>query len=424
MQKYYLYCVFLRSIALLVLLSGGFSVYASTLKEVMFQAIKNNPTLKAQRAAQKAVLYQENKVTASLLPRLDLSASVFDSNNDNSDLTEYKLLLTQSVYNGGLWTNLEQSEIDKQVALWDYYSTLENLFINVSSIYTNALIAQSELELSQLNLDLSLKNHQVAKKGYELGEKSYLDLVKSEADLVESRANIMNKQDSYQNSLQNLNRHLDSGSQVKSVVEYSLSEFTQPQNKDIDNYQITDLNVEVKSFMYRIQSAKKAIESAEWEYLPNIVFTAEASRRESGSEFVSDTAISEELKFGLQLNWNLFQGFGSEASVDAAMANQQQLKYQLQQRIQDLENEIQQLRNALKQGKRQIESLKTIQTVRENALNVAQRSWELGLVSVSEVLSARVELSKTKQLRYQEFHNYNLNWLKIYQLLGKIDLTQ
>lgn len=403
---------------------------ALTLKEVVYEAIAHSPNLKAARATQQNSQFKKDQVKSALLPRVDATASWFDSNNDNADLNEYKLLLTQSLFNGAHWSNLSQAQWDIISAQWGYKQSIETLFISLASLYTETLIAKSEWELSLSNLNLSEKNHQIAQKSYEVGEKSYLDWLKSESDLIESQASVEDNEDTYQNNLNSLSRHINQPHRIKEVEEYTLNDFIEipnhahSLNSTHHQLSLSHLNAEVQQFTYRIRSAHQSIESAEWAYWPNVSLTAEIARRESGSEFTNNITVSESNRLGIQVNWNLFQGWGTDSQVNQAIANKEQLKYQLAQRLEDLDNEIYQLRTDIKQGKRRLESLMTVRNARKNALQVAQRSWELGVTDLSEVLTQRVELFTTEQSISRETHNYNLNWLKLYQLLGKISITK
>jgi outer membrane protein TolC len=418
--------IFFRLLIILVfkiLLFTSSFVQADTLQDVFKRVVKNNPNLKSQRANQQLLIHRRDKSKATLLPRLDLSASYFDSNNDNADLVEYKLLLTQTIFNGALWERVAQADLNKKAGLWQYYAELQKLFITIASIYTEALISQGDLKLVKASLQLSEKNHQIAKKSYELGEKGYLELLKSEADLAQSQVDLINENITYQNSLEKINVYLKKDPKVLDMEVFSLSDFVNKRAKSIKNHRKSfyDLNAEIQAFHYRIQAVKKETEAARWEYWPNLTFTIEAGRKEGGSEFTGETTAFEELKYGLQLNWNLFQGWGTDAAVNESIINQKQLMYQLEQAVQDLEHEFYQLENNLRQGEQKIHSLEIVRAARNKFLQVAQRSWELGEVNLSEVLAQRVELFKVEELLGREIHMKNLNQLKIYQLLGKIN---
>ncbi|MCL1123232.1 outer membrane channel protein TolC [Shewanella surugensis] len=124
---------------------------ATNLLDIYKQALTNDPTVLQAKAERDSLYENINQSRASLLPSIsgDISVSRTWDNQTSTvsadgNVASAGLSLSQTLYDGSLWSKLTLSEKTASQADITYADTLQNLIVRVSKAYFSVLTSQDD----------------------------------------------------------------------------------------------------------------------------------------------------------------------------------------------------------------------------------------------------------------------------------------
>lgn len=193
-----------RSLSLLTTVAVLLAVPASaeTLRDALARAYRDNPTLSAQRAAQRAT--DENVPIARANGRPSISASGGFTDNfirgGNSFTTPERRLdatigVTVPLYQGGRVRNgVLAAETRVQAGQANLRGAEANTFTDVVSAYNNVIRDEAIVGLNTQNVRVLDTNLRASRDRFEVGDLTRTDVAQSEARLALARAQLQSAQ--------------------------------------------------------------------------------------------------------------------------------------------------------------------------------------------------------------------------------------
>ncbi|KQN93835.1 hypothetical protein ASE95_02715 [Sphingomonas sp. Leaf231] len=192
----------LSSVAVTLVLAGAIPARAETLRDALVRAYRDNPTLSAQRAAQRA--NDENVPIARSQGRPNVAAQGGFTDNflrgGNSFTTPERRLDAQigvqvPLYQGGRVRNgVLAAETRVEAGQANLRGAEATTFTDVVSVYNNVIRDEAIVGLNSQNVRVLETNLRASRDRFEVGDLTRTDVAQSEARLSLARAQLQSAQ--------------------------------------------------------------------------------------------------------------------------------------------------------------------------------------------------------------------------------------
>ncbi|WP_404378369.1 TolC family outer membrane protein [Caenispirillum salinarum] len=167
------------------------AAHAESLKEALASAYLNNPTLKAQRAAVRAVDESVPQAKSGWRPTVEVTGSIgkaiVDDNTratGSSDLTPrgYEIQVAQPLFRGfRTEAAVEQAKNSVRSAQAGLQATEQEVLLAAATAYMDVIQAQAVVELTQNNVDVLQRQLDATRDRFRVGEVTRTDVAQGEA---------------------------------------------------------------------------------------------------------------------------------------------------------------------------------------------------------------------------------------------------
>jgi outer membrane protein TolC len=277
--------------------------------------------------------------------------------------------------------------------------TLLSVTCGVENAYYRLLLNQKNLEVAQDQLR-NLEDHLRTAQGYyEVGSRPRIDVTKAEVDVASARVAVLKAEADVRLADENLLVSMGS----VNLKPFGLSTVLDAPVVSVDLESATQIALEARpdyrKAQLELEAARVRVQTAARATAPTLSATAGGSY--SGREF----PLEDSLSAGLRLDFPIFDGGASAASISIARAQfsqseasldglTQSIVYEVRQAIVDLENARQRIRSAEE----------AVQYAQEN-LDLAQGRYSTGVGSPIEISDAVSALSQALFTRYQTLYD-------------------
>jgi outer membrane protein TolC len=150
---------------------------------------------------------------------------------------------------------------------------------------------------------------------------------------------------------------------------------------------------------FNLVARDKAVSEARSGFWPNISLFGQwnRSRQETPFRFQGTATEAQELSWGVQGSWNIFDRFQTKANARRSVAQRRRAEYDLRQAQLDFELEVVQIRNNLVEAKeRHAVAIDTVEQAQED-LRLAEERFRVGAGTSLDVINAQVSLAQARR---------------------------
>lgn len=426
---------------LLISVTSAQESISLSLDEALKLAKERNYDLLSAQADVDAMQADKNKSLAVLLPSITLSETFVRTTDP---LNSFGLKLKQETV----------SQADFNPALLNDPAAIENFntkaeikqpLINIDGFFGRAAAADGlsamkhkmertrnyitfmvkisyyELNLQEESLDVieealeaARANRKLVKDYYDEGMITKADFLKAEvhvSDLESQRLEALNRVKTANDKLLVL-LGLEAGQKV--VTTDSLDK---PSNRaaDFEASSIIANRSDILARKYRVESLKN-MKTSNWaKFLPRI--------NAFGSYEFNDTEVfgtnAESWMVGLNLQWNVFNGFQNIAAIQKSEAEIKKAKAEYTKAKIEGINDIDAAYRSLETAKQQLALAETAVDQADESLRIINDRYAEGLEKTSDLLIAEATASGTKLKHLQSLYFYNVSLFKLELMLEK-----
>ncbi|HEX2960798.1 MAG TPA: TolC family protein [Ignavibacteriales bacterium] len=383
-----------------------FSQEALTLEKAVKIGLENNYSIKL---AKNDVTIAQNNVTlgnAGFLPKLDATASESNSisnihqeyssglfsnqSNAHSNTTNAGVALNWTIFDGmNMFINFSRlRELSAQGEI-NARATVENNVASIMGGYYNIVSIQQTIRAIQDALKISEERVKIAQDKYNLGSGSKLELLQANVDLNADRSNLLRQQLNLAQAKVSLNQLMGLESTRDFLIKDTIVISTK-MDYAILRDRIVNENSSLKSAGKNISVASLNLSGLRSLWYPSLGTFLSYNFTRTDAPYASTTLNrSYGLTYGLNLSFNIFNGFNTSRQIENAKINlmSSELQYNdLRNRLEaSFEQEYTNYSNNLQQVKMEEENL---DVARQNA-EIALDRFKYGTYSSLELSIAQ-----------------------------------
>lgn len=225
-----------------------------SLNDCISIALNHNPAIKNARYNYGISKSNVGVARSEFFPTVGVgtgySYNTTSSSKINTDTNAYTVqaTLNQLLWNFGRTNaNIKMQKFYLIADEYNFYNTVRETTFNVKQKYYEVLAARATVLINKAYVQINERNYQRTKAYFDEGIKSKIDLVNAEVTLSDSKIQLVQAENSYKNSLVNLNNAMYlvnapaysiSGTEVfnnvnDNVAPVDLTKITKPSNKEI-----------------------------------------------------------------------------------------------------------------------------------------------------------------------------------------------
>jgi outer membrane protein TolC len=390
-----------------------------TLQKALQIALENNYAVKMARNAELQTINNAEGLlgigNAGMLPNVNLTGAFTEGRNNvtqrRQGLTEDTQLnnvlrdvITGSVqfdwtlFDGlGMFATLDRLKAQEQRGLYGTQLSMETTIAQVMRSYYDVVQQQASLRALQTALDVSRERLKISEARQDIGQGSRLEVLRAQVDFFADSALVLRQAILVRNAKTALHVLLTRKSDDATVDALQIRDSIAVRGA-ISRSSYTELRRVMESNNITLQDARSAqtvadaaVREASAVFYPTLNASASynySDIRDQASIFTTNRLNG--LNYGLNLQWNIFNGFNNSrlaqnASIDALSA---QLAYS---------DVLMRLEGDLARAHRSLQNSLTIMRLQEENLKIAQETERLGLERFRIGALTSIELREIQQ---------------------------
>ncbi|WP_028862857.1 outer membrane channel protein TolC [Psychromonas aquimarina] len=415
------------SCAAAITLSGlSYSAHGDDLLEVYQTAKLKDPIILKSKAQYDLYLEKVSEANAALLPQVGFGlnagySSVSDNTLSNSNYGA-DLSLSQSLYNGSYWQQLDiaEKQVTQYAALYGYAA--QELLLRTSNAYFDVLRADEAVRSIKANIRAVERQLQQTKQRFEVGLIAITDVHEAQAEYDRTLADQINAENTLANTYYAL-REL-TGQDVGAVAHLDINTFSpQKLQADVQLWRNKALEHNLSLHAKRIakELAKMNIDRAETGHLPTLDFTAGMGYNNSSYDNAParDTDLSTGT-VGINLNVPIYSGGSITSQVKQAQYNYIIAAEDLVQTFRSTEAQISSGYNNVTASLSSIHAYEQTVVSSKSALEATEAGFEVGTRTIVDVLDATRSLYASENQLANARYDYIINMLQLKFVAGTL----
>jgi len=415
--------------ALSGLLVGALQAAPSHLLDVddlVLMAIESSPDLDISRADYNASRQRSNSATGDYLPRVDLSAGAgytgIKNNSDTVKVDERSTLITgtlsasQLIYDfGRTGGNIRTYSAEANASYQTLQQTISDKIYSVKKAYYDVLKSKSLIGVNEENVKLNDRQLYRADRYFKAGIRTKIDVSDAKVNLIRAQLDLQNADYEFERSRIGLERVVGVnpyGGNYRLVSDDFEDTNLSSTLPDV-NQSIADLEAfayehryELKSYEQSVESASSRVTSERGGYYPGLYLKGDYTRNETNKELQLFIPEQQYNAF-VTLDWNLFEGFKTNAAVEGAKADKMRAVASLGDAKLRIRQEVADAQVLLLKSRDGVILSQSLAAAAEEKFVQAQKRYENGLSDYIELQQARqgyIDAASDLVIHYYDFY--------------------
>ena len=421
MKKQYLIACFL--------VASNIAVQAQTawdLRKCIEHALTHNLSIKQKEASRDQSAVELNTAQWKRLPNLNgnigqsfnYGRAIQADNtygNRNTRNTNFSIGTSIPLFTGmQIPNNIALSRLNLKAAIEDLNKAKEDISIQVTSYYLQALFNEELVKVAQNQVSLSKEQLERKVVFFKNGKASESEVYEAQSRLAQDEYSLIQAQNNHHLSLLDLSQLLELPSPENfQIVDPEVEAFSVELSSPDEVYSLAVQNKPaIKAAQYRLEGATKSIRIAQSGWYPQLTFGAGI-----GTNYYSITGI-ENAGFGNQWRENmnkylqfslsipLFNRFETRNRVKSARIQRNALAWQLEETKKNLYKEIQQAYYNALAAESQFQSSEVASKAAENSFKLMSEKYANGKANATEYNEMRANWMKALSEQLQARYDY------------------
>ena len=420
----------------LVIASLGSRAYAEDLQFHYQHALQSDPKFQSAQANRNAIRERRNQARAGFLPTIGATAArnrhdeevVTDENitsrptgQAHYSSSEYRLNLSQPVYNAGLIAGWRAADADLQRAEAEYAASRQELMLRVAQAYFDVLLSQETLSLVSAEKDTLTRQLESAQARLKAGAASITDVHDTRArfqTMLAQEIEAQNQLDDKREALRELSGEVPGSLATLHREMPPIS----PEPPDMQRWTETaaNQNLSLQAAKAAEESARQAIAQNRAGHYPALNFVGSRTRTDADASIPGPGVRSDEAVVGLQLNVPLFQGGLVNARVNEAAYRHEAARQDVAARRRAVERGTRAAFQGVTGAQAKIEALQQTVAAATSSLAAKTEGYSAGVYTTVNVLDATRDLYRGRRDYAEARHGYVLGLLQLKLAAGTL----
>lgn len=387
-----------------------------SLEDCISYAIENNITVKDADLNTSISEVNYNKAKSAKLPNLFGSASQNFSSGTSidpitSDYVSDQIHSTNLGINSSV-TLFQGNQLSNQVKqnqlLIEQNSLLaqeakNNIVISILESYLQTLYSKEGISIAENNLIASEKEVLRAKSRLDAGTIALSDYTEAQSQAATNKYNVIAAKNDYELNIINLKQLLELSPLEDLTIE------TVDENQDLINLELNKeaIYTNALSYLPEVEASKtnilvneKELEIAKGGYLPTLALTGSLG---SGYTSISENTFTDQLdvnfnqRLGLSLNIPIFNRNQTKSAVQTAALNIEKAEIQKQTIEKEVIKKVETAYQNALSSQEQLVAAEVSQDAAEQSYNLAQKKYELGDLSTTDLVISQNTFTNAQQ---------------------------
>ena len=410
-----------------------------TIDDAVGAALAHHPDVVVAGAQIDAAHAQARQARAPLLPQLNASGRYDYSWSDSSGRFGDPGTGTGTGNGSGSSGDSYSASLSGGVLLWDFgqtknrwrsalesadaveggaEATRQTTVLEARLAFFDALETRALIQVARETLDNQQRHLSQTEEFVKIGTRPEIDLAKLRTQVAEAKSALIRAENDYRTAKARLNRAMGtSGSIEYDVAPAPLAPLAVEEQPTEKLYAVAvGQRPERLAQLATIRAQEADLRAARVWLLPALRLGADASY--TGQDFGDPTLGAS---VGVTLSWNLFDGLGSPAAVDASRAQLVVQKARLTGVQQQVWQDLEQARIGVGSAKAEEESAELAVVSARELLRLANERYAAGVGSALELSDAEVEVANASAQRVKVTYDVATARAQLLRALGRRD---
>ncbi|MES2312758.1 MAG: TolC family outer membrane protein [Pseudomonadota bacterium] len=403
--------------------------HGTDLLDAYHDARANDPVLSQADATRLATGEGVDQARALLLPQIDGSMSLSQTNGGNlighSRSRRINGTLSQTVLDFSKYANLKaaHSASDAQDEL--YQAAAQELYVRVATAYFGVLTSQDELTYAKANEDAFRQQYEQSDQRFKVGLSAITDVYQAKAYYEAAKSQTIAAQNALNDAREALTQITGKPTgDLKKLRDDLPMEPPAPADQDSWVKQALQTNPNLLAQKNNVEAAEHSITAARAGHLPTISAGVTYGKGASWSETDANSRFRDpsSTTIGLTLNVPIFSGGATQSRVRQSIYQRDSATDAMEsERRLVVRNTLNYYRSVIA-GIAQVESAKASVDSGQKALEATRAGFEVGTQTMTNVLLAIQILTSSESSYSQARHQFILNKLLLKETAGTADL--
>ncbi len=421
-----------------------------TLPESIQIARQNNLSIQTIKEKVKAVEAQVTSVRSRMLPNLsltgnytyfkDLPKSVLEASggfgppppsgaagsDDESNTIELEfgahhnfqgtLTLRQPIFAWGRYYYGHQSaKLSLDAARKELDAAINQLTLEVSEAFNRVLLATEFVKVAQQTVDLVEKQLETARTLFESGAATNFDVLRAEVLLANAKSQLIRAQNQTRMAKDAFKNVLNVDLEEEVAVQGSLDPSEVELSLDSLIRRALENRPEIHQLDFSEQAVQKQVAVAKTGNRPELSFFT--NYQIDDNERL--TEMNRVWNLGFQINFPIFNGFATRASVKQAESGLKQTQLAKRQLVDGIEFEVRSAYRNLLDAQALIDVQRETVEQAQESVRIANLRYENGMITSVELTDAQLALTQAEVNRLQSLHDYTVGLARLEKAIGQ-----
>ena len=388
----------------------------------------------AIRQSREVIRQQEGvvvTVTGQALPNVSAQgqyqrneASISEFYPPSTSLWNVSLKATQNLFaGGGIRSAVKNARLNRDAAAADLQTTIDTALLDVRTKFYNVVLTREKIRVQEENLKLYEHQLEDTKNQFASGTVSNFEVLRARVFLANAQPALITARNDHRIAIEQLRQSLGvpAGTafpEVAGNLDFEEASFDQAQAIAAAH----DHRPELQRLGKLKNAAEESVKSARSVYYPTLQAFA-------GYQWDSFTFANSALGsvgsngwlFGLQSNWDIFDGRATDGRVRQAKSVLEQAQLSTASEELEIDVEVRQSLSSFQESEELVNASKQTVAQADEALRLADAKFHAGSATQLDVLTTQVALTQAKTDQLTANYNYLVALANVRKAIGQTD---
>ena len=320
-------------------------------------------------------------------------------------------------------SGIRASQLTKDQAFLTYQAIVADTVLIVQLAYYDVLLGRQQIVVQEASVELLTSVLADTSRRFNAGTVPRFNVLQAEVELANARPKLITARNQFRIAKNNLSNLLGLNIPPGTFedIPLELSGKLEDEPFDLELPRAVSLALERRTELGALRKAeelrKEDLVTARAGYKP--VLQGYVGYDVHNSVLTSDLTVTDHGWIaGVQLSWNLFDGFRTQGKIKEATANYERAGLELEDRTRLIELDVRTAFSNFIEAREVLESQKKVLEQAEEAVRLARARSEAGSGTQLDVLSSQTALTDARTTQVQALHDYDAARARLQRAVG------